>query len=226
MPGKLGIKAAALGLALTAGALAFSAPAGAIQTTTWGIQPAAHDGQPRGSFSYPSNGQTAHDTLEVYNLTGAPETITLSVLGATKVGTAYVYSLKPVGGAPSVSLAGYKVTVPAHEQANIPVTIKLPRHSKATTLAGIAAEGASMERGAMTIQARLVVLVKATPSTKSAPLPDIGFWGPIAAVLLTGVGGLAGRELRKRRQEGRPMADVAQLERDDASAPTSRVPVA
>lgn len=224
MPGRLGIKAAVFGLVLAAGALVLSAPASAIQTTTWGVQPAAQAGHARGSFAYPSNGQTVHDTLQVYNLTGAPATITLSVLGATQVGSSYVYSRKAVGVAPTVSLAGYKVTVPAHEQANIPVTIRMPHHSKVTTLTGIAAQGASMDRGALTIEARLVVLVKATPSTKPAPVPDIGLWGPVAAAMLVVVGGVAGREIRKRRQDHRPMAVLGPSEREEPSS-AIRVPV-
>ena len=197
---KLGVKAAAFGLVVTAGALCLSAPAGAIQTPTWGVQPAAHDGHARSSFSYPSNGQTVHDTLEVYNVSAQPVDIKLSVLGATKDGTSYQFSLKRTGVAAGVSLAGYDVTVPPHEQANIPVTIRLPRHSNVTTLAAIAAEGASVKRGSLLIQERLVILVKATPSTHPALVPDLALWGPIAGGVLAGACVLLGREARNRRR--------------------------
>lgn len=210
MLGKLGIRAFVTSAVVTAGLVTLAAPADAIQTKTWGVQPAAHDGQARGAFAYPSNGQTVHDVLEVFNLSARPETFDLSVLAATKRGTSYQYALERTGLAARVSLAGYHVTVPPDRQANVPVTVKMPRHSDTTTLAGIAAEVAPLKRGDLLIQERLVILVEATPTTSSPALPDLGVWGPVAGGLLAVAAALLGREgLRRRRRAGRPVVAAA-----------------
>ncbi|HMC39195.1 MAG TPA: hypothetical protein VKI19_06000 [Acidimicrobiales bacterium] len=210
--GGLRAKVAAVALVLSAGGLVCTGPAGAIQTTTWGIKPAPHGGQERGSLSYPSNGQTVHDSIVVYNRTGQAEAVNLQVLGATQIGTTFQYSVQRTGLAAGVSLAGYQVTLPPHEQATVPVTVKLPRHSKVTTLAAIAAEGPPVPHGSALIEERLVILVKATPSTRPAPLvPNLDVWGPVAGAVLALAAGLVLVEARRRRSG--PRADPAPAER-------------
>lgn len=200
MPRAFGIRTAAAILVVAVAVLAFGPPAHAIQTTTWGIQPAPTSAGPRPSLGYPSNGQTVHDAVIVYNRTDQSQVVTLSVLGATGSGGTYQYSKQRQGLAAGVTLAAERIPLPPHEQARVPVTIRLPRHSKVTTLAAIAAEGAPIKQGSLLIQQRLVLLVKATPSTTSPVVPDIGLWGPAAAALLALVTGLAVREARRRRR--------------------------
>ena len=188
-------------LASLAGGMTIIPPAGAIQTTTWGIQPAPVHGEVRGSLSYPSNGQTVRDAIIVYNRTDRAEVIDLAVLGATESNGAYSYSTQLTALASGVSLASHRISLAAHIQAQVPVTIHLPAHSKATALAGISAESTPIDHGSFLIEQRLVVLVRATPSTHPAPLvPDIGLWGPVAAGVLALSAGLLIWEIRKRRQ--------------------------
>lgn len=200
MPGALRAKLASSALVVSAGALLFATPAAAIQTTTWGIQPAAHADGVRSTLKYPSNGQTEHDAVIVYNRTSSPEVIELSVLGATYSTGTYQYTTDRSGLAGRVSLAATRIPLGPHQQARVPVTVRLPRHSKLTTLAAIAAEGAPVKQGSLFVQQRLVLLVEATPTTSAPLVPDIGLWGPVAGALLALVGGLAARELRRRRR--------------------------
>lgn len=197
MPGRFRAKAAVVAVMASAGALAFSVPASAIQTTTWGIQPA---GGPRPSLSYPANGQTVHDAVIVYNRTAGPEVIDLSVLSASRANGSYAYSPARTGLAARVELAGSRITLGPDEQARVPVTIKMPSHSKVTSVAAISAEGAPVRQGSLLIQQQLVILVKATPSTVSSPIVrDVGIWGPIAGGLLAVVAGWLAVVLRRRR---------------------------
>lgn len=195
-----GVRVTTAMLVATAGLMVLSPPAGAIQTTTWGLEPGPASGGPRPSLSYPSNGQTVHDSVIVYNRTGQPQTVTLSVLGATRADGTYQYTIARRGLAGGVSLSAGHIVLPPHEQARVPLTVKLPRHSKVTTLAAIAAEGAPVKQGSLLVQQRLVLLVEATPSTSAPLVPDIGLWGPVAGALVAVVGGLALREVRRRRR--------------------------
>jgi hypothetical protein len=200
MAGRVKAKTIAVALVLTAGIAAFGPPAGAIQTTTWGIYPSSHGGPGRGSFSYPSNGQTVHDSVIVYNRTNQPEVINLSVLDATDVDGRFQYSNQRTGFASGIALAADRIPLGPNQQAEVPVTVRLPRQSKVTTVAAVAAESAPAKRGALFIQERLVILVKATPSTHPAPLvPDLALWGPIAGGVLALAAGLLTWEARKRR---------------------------
>ncbi|HET6965494.1 MAG TPA: hypothetical protein VFH58_12035 [Acidimicrobiales bacterium] len=215
-----GVRTAAAILVVAAAVLAFSPPAHAIQTTTWGIQPAPTSSGPRPSLSYPSNGQTAHDAVIVYNRTDQSQVVTLTVLGATGRDGTYQYSKQRNGLAAGVTVAAERIPLPPHEQARVPVTVKLPRHSKVTTLAAIAAEGAPIKQGSLFIQQRLVLLVKATPSTASPVVPDLGLWGPAAAVLLAMVAGLGLREARRRRRTP-PAVVLAPSAAQQVAAPTA-----
>ena len=194
-------KAALAALGLSVGAMAIMPAAQAIQTTTWGIQPSSVHGKGRGSLSYPSDGQTVQDSIIVYNRTGQPEVIDLSVLGATESNGAYSYSTQLAGLASRVTLAARQISLGPHIQAQVPVTIHLPAHSKVTTLAGIAAESAPVDHGSFAIEQRLVILVRATPRIHPAPLvPDLGLWGSIAGGVLALAAGLFGWEVRRRRR--------------------------
>jgi hypothetical protein len=188
-------------LTLAGGVLVLVPPAGAIQTTTWGIQPASEGATPRASFQYPSNGQTVHDAVVVYNRTARAEVITLAVVSAADSGRSYQYSTVRKGLASGIEMPVQEVHLGPNQQANVPFTLKLPHHSKATTVAAIAAEGAPVKQGSLLIQQQLVILVKATPSTVSSPIVrDVGTWGPIAGGLLAVVAGWLALVVRKRRR--------------------------
>lgn len=203
MRGRLGGRLAGAALVFSAGLLLFASPASAIQTTTWGIRPAPAPGGPRGSLQYPSNGQTVHDAVIVYNETNRPEMIDLSVLTAGYSNGTYQYSPQLTGLARRISLPATRIALPPHQQARVPVTIRMPSHSKVTTLAAIAAVGAPVKDGVLLVQQRLVILVRATPSTSAPLVPDIGLWGPAAGSLLALVAGLTALEVRKRRRAER-----------------------
>lgn len=199
----IGPKVAVVILAVAAGAVSLAAPAGAIQTTTWGIQPADGSGPPRADLQYPSNGQTVHDAVIVYNRTAAAEVIHLSVLGASYRNGVFQYS-KPEGGlAARIVLAGTDIRLGPHQQARVPVTVKMPDHSKTSAIAAISAEGSTARQGALLVRQQLVILVAATPTTSTPLVPRIGLWGPIAAVVLACAAVLVLREWRKRRRAGR-----------------------
>lgn len=205
MRGRVGAKAVAVALVLSAGIAAFGPPAGAIQTTTWGIYPSSHGGSGRGSFSYPSNGQTVQDSVIVYNRTNQPEVVNLSILNATDVDGRFQYSNLRTGLARQITLAATRIPLEPNQQAQVPLTVHLPRQSKVTTVAAIAAESAPVKQGALFIEERLVVLVKATPSTHPAPLVrGIGLWGAIAGGVLALAAGLLAWEVRRRRRPGAP----------------------
>lgn len=188
--------------ALIFSSLIFSAPAGAVQTTTWGIVAApTGSGGYRPSISHAADGSTVHDAVLVFNRTGQPITIRLSVLGASYANGAYQFGSAASGLASHTSLAATTVKLGPHEQARVPVTIVMPRGAKTTTLAAIAAEGAPVADGALSIQQRLVVFVKATPSTHVIPV--VGhhpfLWGTLGALLLIAVIVFFERERRRNR---------------------------
>lgn len=204
MSRRLGVGALLSGLVLTAGVLLFGAPAGAIQTTTWGIQPSDQAAKARAGFDYPSNGQTVHDTVIVYNRTTQPQVVNLSVLSATRGRTGYQYSPERTGLAGGIQLAATRIPLGPNQQATVPFTVRLPRHSKSTAVAAISAEGSPVKEGALLVQQQLIILVKGTPSTTGPLVPDIGLWGPVAGGLLSIVAGLVALEMWKRRRKVEP----------------------
>jgi hypothetical protein len=198
-------------LIATAGALiAPSAPAGAVQTTTWGIMAAPSGGKSRAIIDHAANGGVVQDAVVVYNRTGAPITVDLSVIGASYSNGSYQFASSrsgPLAGATSLPVAS--VRLGPHQQARVPVTIHMPRGLKAPAFAAIAAESAAVNEGALVVQQRLVVLIKASPSSYVLPLVghEPWLWGSIALIVLLGVCALAARELRRRRQS-LPLAAV------------------
>lgn len=186
----------------TAGALlAPSAPAGAVQTTTWGIMAAPSGGSSRAVIGHPANGGVVQDAVLVYNRTGSPITVNLSVVGASYSGGSYHFATARSGLlANATSVAVQSVRLGPHQQARVPVTIHMPRGLKTNAYAAIAAESAPVSDGSLVVQQRLVVMIKATPS--SYVLPLIGhqpwLWGSIALIVLLGVCALAGLEIRRR----------------------------
>lgn len=223
MAGRVRAKAIAVALVLSGGIAAFGPPAGAIQTTTWGVNPSPHGASARGSFSYPSNGQTVHDSVIVYNRTKQAEVINLSVLNATDVDGRFQYSNQRTGFATQVTLAATRIPLGPDQQAEVPMTVRLPRQSKITTVAAIAAESAPVKQGALFIQERLVILVKATPSTHPAPLlPDLGLWGPVAGGVLALAVGLLAWEARKRRRRDPAAAEAMPVDNPRSPEPALR----
>lgn len=177
------LRLVASSLVLSAGALLFSAPAQAVQTTTWGIT-AAHGT----TLAHSSDGSTVHETVLVYNRTASPITINLYVLATAYHNGVYLFSKPTTGLAAHTTLATHTVALGSHQQVQVPVTVTLPRNVKTTMLAGIGAEAAPLDHGELTLKEQLVVLVKATPTSGVLPIhlsaPDITGWGASAASLL------------------------------------------
>jgi hypothetical protein len=201
----------AVAVVAAAGALWMSAPAQAVQTTTWGIIAAPSGNGYRSTLSHAADGSTVHDAVIVFNRTGQPITVHLSVLGATFINGAYQYTNTGGGLATRTALAAGTVTIGAHQQARVPVTIRMPRGTKVTTLAAIAAEAAPIQAGALVVQQRLVVLIKATPSNYVLPVVGrhLGLWVTSAVVALALAALLIERERRRVRGcPARPSARV------------------
>ena len=200
MLGKLRLIAAAL---LAAGGLLLAAaPAGAVQTTTWGLV-AAPEGQGyRTSITHQADGSVIHDAVIVFNRTAAPITIHLYVLDTTHTPQGYVFGSPTKGLAAATSIGTDYVTLGAHQQAVVPVTVRMPKGVHATTLAGIGAEATAVKDGALNIQQQLVVLIKATPPGHAIPavVKDIGIWGSGALAVLLLVAALTERERRRARR--------------------------
>ena len=194
-----------IGLLTLVGALAMSAPAGAVQTTSWGITAAPNGQGQRTSLAHPADGSTVHDAVIVYNRTEKPITIHLYVLGTTYVNGAYQFSHQATGLAADTGLGTSTVKLGPFQQMRVPVTIRMPRGVKTQTLAGIGAEASAVNDGALSIMQQLVVLVKANPSNHLVAAPitkDLFPWAFIAIGLIGIAGGLAERERRKNRSGG------------------------
>lgn len=184
-------------LIVSAGALLFGAPAQAVQTQTWGITAASGST----GLTHSADGSTVREAVLVYNRTAAPITINLSVLATNYQNGVYQFAKPTSGLAADTKLGTSSVHLGPHQQVQVPITIKLPRNIKAPMLAGIGAEAAPINHGALSIRERLVVLVKATPSSHSVPIhlsaPNVAGWGAAAAVLLAVVVAYMARQKRR-----------------------------
>ncbi len=196
------LRVLAVTLIASAGALLMSAPAQAVQTTTWGITAAPNGNGQRTSLSHPADGSTVHDAVIVYNRTAKPITVRLYVLGTDYAHGGYQFSKPTSGLAAATSLGTNSVSLRPFQEVRVPVTIHMPRGVKSTTLAGIGAEAAGINNGDLTIMEQLVVLVKANPSSHLVPLTitkDLFPWALIAIALIAITGGLVERERRRSR---------------------------
>ena len=201
----------ACGLVVSAAMLWSAAPAGAVQTTTWGIVAAPAGHSYRSSLAHPADGSTVHDAVIVFNRTGGSIKISLSVLGASYANGAYQFTNGHSGWAAGASLGSRVVTLGPHQQSRVPVTIHLPRGTKASTLAAIAAESSPVNDGSLVVEQRLVVLIRATPTTSLIPrtVRDIGLWSSLALILLIAAAFLVKREARRLRSATLPNAVTA-----------------
>lgn len=202
--GAAGRLAAGLTIAISTFGLARSGAADAAQTSTWGIIASPDKGAYRSELSEPANGGTVHEAVVVFNRTKEPVTVDLNVVGVTYANQAYQFSGPRSGLAADVTLAASSVTLGPNQQATVPVTIHEPRGVKQTLLAGVAAEAAPVTDGALSIQQRLVVLIKSTPSAVILPRhrPDVVPWGVTASATL----GAVGAATVATRRRSRPVA--------------------
>ena len=199
------IRVLVVALIASAGALLVSAPANAVQTTTWGMTAAPNSNGQRTSLSHPADGSTVHDAVIVYNRTAKPITVRLYVLGTSYANGNYQFSKPTAGLAADTSLGSNSVRLGGYQEVRVPVTIHMPRGVKSTTLASIGAEASGINNGDLTIMEQLVVLVKATPSSHLIPpviTKDLFPWALIAVALIVIAGGLIERERRKNRSAG------------------------
>jgi len=197
-----GLAGVFVGMLTLAGALLMSAPAGAVQTTTWGVTPAPTSQGQRTSLAHPADGSTVHDVLIVYNRTAKPITVHLYVLGTSYANGVYQFSPPKTGLAADTTIGTNSVKLGPYQEVRVPVTIHMPRGVKAQTLAGIGAEASAINDGSLSIMQQLVVLVKANPTNHFAPPPitkDLFPWAFIAIGLITAAGALVELERRKNR---------------------------
>lgn len=203
-----------LGAALiaSAGVLLASAPAHAVQTTTWGIV-AAPDGQhQRTSLSHAADGSTVHDAVIVYNRTGHPITVHLYVLATNYANGVYQFGRPDSGLASGTSIGTSTVNLRPYQKVRVPVTVHMPHGIKTTALAGIGAEASAINDGDLSIMQQLVVLVKANPSSHTvAPLTkDLFPWAFVAIGVLAGAAVMVDRE-RRRSSRGLPSAPIPRV---------------
>ncbi|HVA76172.1 MAG TPA: hypothetical protein VNF71_16590 [Acidimicrobiales bacterium] len=192
----------------SAGVLLASAPARAVQTTTWGLVAAPAGQHQRTSLSHPADGSTVHDAVIVYNRTARPVTVHLYVLGTNYVNGGYQFSRPDTGLAAGTSLGTHTVNLGPYQKVRVPVTIHMPHGIKSAALAGIGAEASAVNDGDLSIVQQLVVLVKANPSSHVvAPLAkDLFPWALIAIGILVVVAVLVERERRRARRFKGPLA--------------------
>ena len=185
----------------SAGVLLASAPAQAVQTTTWGLVAAPAGQHQRTSLSHAADGSTVRDAVIVYNRTGRPISVHLYVLGTNYVDGAYQFGRPDTGLAAGTSLGTHTVHLGPYQQVRVPVTVRMPRGVKSTALAGIGAEASAVNDGDLSVIQQLVVLVKANPSSHLvAPLAqDLFPWALVAIGILVVAGVLVERERRRSR---------------------------
>ena len=204
------VRVLVVALLASAGALLMSAPAHAVQTTTWGIVPTPGGQGQRPSLSHPADGSTVHDSVIVYNRTAKPITVRLYVLGTSYTNGVYQFNKPTTGLAAGTTLGRNTVDLRPFQEVQVPVTIHMPRGVSSTTLAGIGAEASAVNDGALSIMQQLVVLVKANPTNHFVAAPitkDLFPWALIAIGLIAITAGLVEKERRKGRNGaglGRP----------------------
>lgn len=177
-------------------------PASAVQTTTWGIVAAPEGSGYRASIAHAADGRTIHDAVIVFNRSDRPITVHLYVLDARQVNGGYQFDSPTAGLARNVELGAGYVHLAGHQQARVAVTIHMPRGLKSEELAGIGAEAAPVQDGALSIMQQLVVLVKATPPSGQllgSPVRDLFPWALVSMGALLGVGTLAEWERRRKK---------------------------
>lgn len=168
------------------------APAGAVQSDTFGISPAPGSPQSGGDHLEASArpGRSVDDQLLVWNRTAAALTLRLSVEPA-HLGPRGVPSLGgPIAPTRWIHLGYTSVALPAHGTKLIPVTVAVPRvlpHLPAQ--AAVVATPVQTLTGRVSVVLQLAVLVSmnAAPGAASrAPLGTIG-WVALALVLAAGL---------------------------------------
>jgi hypothetical protein len=190
-----------------AGVLLVSAPAQAVQTTTWGLIAAPVGGHQRTSLSHPADGSKVRDAVVVYNRTARPITVHLYVLATDYAHGVYQFGRPDTGLAAGTKVGANTVNLGPYQRVRVPVTIQMPRGVKSTALAGIGAEAAAVNDGDVSIMQQLVVLVKANPGSHVLPplAKDLFPWAVIAIAILLVTAVLVERERRRTRRATGPL---------------------
>jgi hypothetical protein len=168
------LPAALLAVAAAVAALGGGGAAFAVQTDTWGMSPAP-DGQTfQPEIAHLADGSTVRAPILVWNRTGAPLTVHLSVLSVTPENGTFGYSPAIRGLAMGVVLPAGQVTLGPKQEARMLVTIHEPAAVAGTEYAAISGESQPVHEGVLSVQERLAVIVKATaghPAGLGAPAP-------------------------------------------------------
>lgn len=156
--------ALALLAASAAACLGAASPAFAVQTDTWGMSAATAKGTYLPEIVHAADGSRVQDLVLVWNRTSSPLTVHLSVLSVTPENNTFGYSPVVRGLASGIVLPAGQVNLGPKQEARILVTVKEPAGSTGNEYAAISGEAKPVQEGALSVQERLAVIVKATPT--------------------------------------------------------------
>jgi hypothetical protein len=200
MRGRLSRRFTAVAL-LAAAAVVCAGPAGAVQTSTYKL--AATGGRTKIVHGYGSG--AVHDTFVVADLSTAPLTLTLDVVGATLQPNGD-FALGPPGSgfASNVHLQAQTVALAPKEVRQLKVTIDRPRHTDQVLYAAITAMKVSQPSGGIGVHTRLALLVEVAPHaerTGGVSTTSVSRLVAVAVAIALLVGGIVVWVRRRRRDQ-------------------------
>ena len=195
-------RAAAVALVATA-ALASALPADAVQTTTYKL--AATGTRTKIVHGYGSG--AVRDTFVVADLSAAPLTLTLDVVGATlQANGDFALGQSGSGFASSVHLSEHTVALAPKQVRQLTVTITRPSHTDKALFAAITAMPNSQPSGGIGVHTRLALLVEIAPHAEHSSVVSRTNVERVVAVVIA-LGLAAGLlVLLSRRRHGQAQA--------------------
>jgi hypothetical protein len=167
--------------------LTASSPAGAIETSSFGLGPAGQ--QSRTSMREEARpGKQTADAVRVWNKTDQPVTVLLDVQGASIDGGGQVQLGGNGGAAPWIKLGSKRVTLAPRQGVDVPVTIDAPRKMpKGTSTAALVAEAESPGSANVAVVQRVAMMVYVSVPSGSSLSAALGWVAWAAVVLLAAV---------------------------------------
>src|SRR4051812_4285135 len=164
MRGRCSQRSAAVALGAIA-AVVCAPAASAVQTTTYKL--AATDGRTKIVHGY--GGRAVHDTFVVADLTTAPLTLTLDVVGATlQPNGDYALGASGSGFASHVHLPAQTVSLAPKEMRQLKVIIDRPSRTSQPLYAAITAMPVAQPSSGIGVHTRLALLVEVAPRPESS----------------------------------------------------------
>ncbi|MDQ1697539.1 MAG: hypothetical protein QOJ03_2892 [Frankiaceae bacterium] len=147
-------------VAAVAATFAVAAPAGAVQTKTFGLQASGS----RTTIVHPAGPGVVHDSVVVFNRVATPITVDLDVVSETrKPDGNYEPGPSGEGLAGMIDLSTRQVRLAPHARRTVPFTIDRPGSASAPLYAAITAVAASRDAGGgLGVTEQLAVLVGVT----------------------------------------------------------------